>query len=57
VEFFKSIIHSVASLTYNEAQIMIDDPNLQDIRYSMHVDTAINCTQTRYMLVLLYSAV
>jgi exoribonuclease R len=33
VEFFKSIIHSVASLTYNEAQIMIDDPNMQDVRY------------------------
>ncbi|KAG5180708.1 hypothetical protein JKP88DRAFT_349459 [Tribonema minus] len=32
VDFFKSIIHSIASLTYNEAQMMIDDPNMTDVR-------------------------
>lgn len=32
VEFCKSIIHSVAGLTYNEAQLMLDDPNIQDVK-------------------------
>ncbi|CAM9386877.1 unnamed protein product [Ectocarpus sp. 13 AM-2016] len=32
VDFCKSIIHSVAGLTYNEAQLMLDDPNIQDVK-------------------------
>ena len=32
VDFCKSIIHSVAGLTYNEAQVMLDDPNIQDVK-------------------------
>lgn len=32
VDFFKSIIHSVAGLTYNEAQLMLDDPNIHDVK-------------------------
>ncbi|CAM9455731.1 unnamed protein product [Pylaiella littoralis] len=32
VDFCKSIIHSVAGLTYNEAQLMLDDPNVQDVK-------------------------
>lgn len=32
VEFCKSIIHSVAGLTYNEAQLMLDDPNIHDTK-------------------------
>lgn len=32
VDFFKSIIHSVAGLTYNEAQLMLDDPNIHDTK-------------------------
>jgi exoribonuclease R len=32
VDFFKSIIHSIAALTYNEAQMMIDDPNMTDTK-------------------------
>lgn len=32
VDFFKSIIHSVAGLTYNEAQLMLDDPNVHDVK-------------------------
>ncbi|CAM9113155.1 unnamed protein product [Choristocarpus tenellus] len=31
-DFCKSIIHSVASLTYNEAQLMLDNPNTNDIK-------------------------
>lgn len=33
-EFFKSIIHSIAALTYDEAQMMIDDPKANDVRAS-----------------------
>ncbi|CAM9204183.1 unnamed protein product [Ectocarpus fasciculatus] len=32
VDFCKSIIHSVAGLTYNEAQLMLDDPNVHDVK-------------------------
>ncbi|CAM9627658.1 unnamed protein product, partial [Sphacelaria rigidula] len=32
VNFCKSIIHSVAGLTYNEAQLMLDDPNIHDVK-------------------------
>lgn len=32
VDFCKSIIHSVAGLTYNEAQLMLDDPNVHDTK-------------------------
>lgn len=32
VDFCKSIIHSVAGLTYNEAQLMLDDPNIRDTK-------------------------
>lgn len=32
VDFCKSIIHSVAGLTYNEAQLMLDDPNVSDTK-------------------------
>ena len=32
VRFAKSVIHSVASLTYDQAQVMLDDPNIPDIR-------------------------
>lgn len=32
VDFCKSIIHSVAGLTYNEAQLMLDDPNICDTK-------------------------
>lgn len=31
-DFFKSIIHSVAGLTYDQAQLMLDDPNLNDVK-------------------------
>ena len=31
-DFFKSIIHSVAGLTYDEAQLMLDDPNIRDVK-------------------------
>ena len=30
VNFFKSVIHSVASLTYDEAQAMLDDKSHED---------------------------
>lgn len=30
VEFCKSIIHSIAGLTYNEAQLILDDPKIHD---------------------------
>ena len=32
VDFCKSIIHSVAGLTYNQAQLMLDDPNIKDVK-------------------------
>ncbi|CAM9803551.1 unnamed protein product [Scytosiphon promiscuus] len=32
VDFCKSIIHSVAGLTYDEAQLMLDDPNVRDVK-------------------------
>lgn len=31
-DFCKSIIHSIAGLTYNEAQLMLDDPNINDTK-------------------------
>lgn len=32
VEFCKSIIHSIAGLTYDEAQLMLDDPKIHDTK-------------------------
>lgn len=32
VDFCKSIIHSIAGLTYNEAQLMLDDPKIHDTK-------------------------